>query len=140
MCKFTLMYGVLLNIEQKMNGYKPPQTSTPQSPTPTTPLKPTHTLKKWPELKPGSFVRELVGEVLEDPVIREVNTKNGPTTITNFKMTDGVVTIRVGAWDELGLAAKRFNVGDLITVTAVSVKDPYDGVTQVSTTRRSTIE
>jgi len=94
----------------------------------------------WPEFKPKTYIPKLTGEIVDQPETREVDTRDGPTPITNFRFTDGVTTIRVGLWAELGNAVNSLMPGDEITLTAMSVREPYDGVIQVSSTRKSTVE
>ena len=53
-------------------------------------------------------------------------------------LTDGAIEVRVAVW-EPGNSLNGFNVGGWITLTNMSVKDPYDNVAQISTTRKTKI-
>ena len=94
----------------------------------------------WPVLESGKFVQKLTGTIVDDIVIREVETRSGPSDIANFKFTDGVTIVRVGLWGELAAEIEKHNKGAVVTLTALSIKDPYEGVLQISSTRNTTIE
>ena len=74
------------------------------------------------------------------PEIREVNTRSGPKQIANFDFTDGKSTIRVGIWEELLGEVKNLRPGDVITLKGMSIRPPYQGVEQISSTRNTKIE
>ena len=95
---------------------------------------------KWPVLESGKYVQTLKGTIVDDIVIKEVETQRGPTTIANFKFTDGVTVIRVGLWGDLASEIENFGKGNVVTLTGMSIKDPYEGMTQLSSTRNTTIE
>lgn len=95
---------------------------------------------KWPVLESGKYVQSLTGTIVDDVVIREVQVRGKPTPIANFNLTDGVTVVKIAIWDALVNEVKGFGKGDTITLTGLSIKDPYDGVLQISSTRNTTIE
>ena len=97
-------------------------------------------LKPFPTLESGKYLQEITGEVVNAPEIREVNTRSGPKQIANFDFTDGKSTIRVGIWEELIGEVKNLKAGDVITLKGMSIRDPYQGVEQISSTRKTEIE
>ena len=95
---------------------------------------------KWPVLESGKYVQTLTGTIVDDIVIREVETRRGPSDIANFKFTDGVTVIRVALWGDLAKEVENFGKGNVVTLTRMSIKDPYEGVQQISSTRNTKIE
>jgi ssDNA-binding replication factor A large subunit len=96
-------------------------------------------LTAFPKLEQGKFLQEITGTLLDDPVQREVNTTRGPTNVTSFRITDGRKEVRVSLWEDLSDEALKFNAGSNITLTRMSIKDPYDGTDQISSTRKTEI-
>jgi len=94
-------------------------------------------LKPFPTLEPGKYLQEITGEVVNAPEIREVNTRSGPKSIANFEFTDGKSKIRVGIWEELFGEMGDLKAGDVITLKGMSIRDPYQGVEQISSTRNT---
>ena len=92
----------------------------------------------FPELKPKGFLPAIAGRITSAIEIREVETSRGPIDIANFMLTDGAKEVRIAVW-EPGDKLNGFNVGSWITLTNMSVKDPYDNVAQISTTRKTQI-
>ena len=73
------------------------------------------------------------------PETREVPSSDGePLTVTNFGLTDGAIEIRVGIWN-VGDRLDNFNVGSSITLSNMSVKDPYEGTAQINSTKNTKI-
>jgi hypothetical protein len=93
----------------------------------------------FPELKPKTFLKTITGRIMDAPETREVNARDGPVAITNFKLTDGAIQIRVGLWAELGDEMNNFNIGDYVTLSNMSVKEPYDGTAQITSTKNTKI-
>lgn len=91
----------------------------------------------FPELKVGGFLPSIAGKISSPIEVREVNTGSGPTPIAEFGITDGASVVKVTVW-EPGDKLNNFNVGDWITLTAMSVKE-YKKEIQVNTTRGSKI-
>ena len=73
------------------------------------------------------------GQLLGDPVQRDIDTKRGPTTITKFSLDDGSGEVKVTVWGDKGNEAMGLVSGDKVQLTSLMVKEPFDGVPQVST-------
>ena len=95
--------------------------------------------KPFPKLEPRKYLQEITGEVVDAPEIKEVNTRSGPKQIANFNFTDGKSTIRVGIWEELFDEMGDLKAGDVIILKGMSIRDPYQGVEQISSTRNTKI-
>ena len=94
----------------------------------------------WPVLESGKYVQSLTGIIVDDVVIREVQVRGKATPIANFNLTDGVTVVKIAIWDALVNEVKGLGKGDTVTLTGMSIKDPYEGVLQISSTRNTTIE
>jgi len=95
---------------------------------------------KWPVLESGKYVQSLTGTIVDDIVVREVQVRGKPTSIANFNLTDGVTVVKIAVWDALIKELEGFGKGDTVTLIGMSIKDPYEGVQQISSTRNTTIE
>lgn len=95
---------------------------------------------KWPVLESGKYVQSLTGTIVDDIVVREVQVRGKPTPIANFNLTDGVTVVKIAVWDALIKELEGFGKGDTVTLIGMSIKDPYEGVQQISSTRNTTIE
>lgn len=91
------------------------------------------------ELEEGGYARVIKGTLLDDPETFERDTSRGPTTITNFRITDGTAELRVGLWGELG-ADYGGEKGDNIHLTGMGIKNEYEGVLQISSTKNTEIK
>jgi len=97
-------------------------------------------LKPFPTLESGKYLQEITGEVVGDVEVKEVNTRSGPKQIANFDFTDGKSKIRVGIWEELIGEVENLKSGDVITLKGMSIRPPYQGVDQISSTRNTKVE
>ena len=79
------------------------------------------------------------GQLLDDPVQRDVDTKRGPATVTSFRIDDGSGICRVSLWGDLAEAAMDLTSGAKIRITSLMVREPYDGMPQVSTGKWSKV-
>lgn len=132
-CKIVMLVNRTLG---HIDGPAPKETPTVPIQTPVVDgIKPDN---PFPELVPDKFLKSIAGRIKTDIEIREVETSRGPVGIANFMLTDGAIEVRVAVW-EPDDKLKGFNVGAWITLTNMSVKDPYEGVAQISTTRNSKI-
>lgn len=95
--------------------------------------------EKPQSLDPGQFINTLKGTLLNDPVQRDVETRRGPTTVTNFVLNTDYGEIRVALWEELGDAVMNCVGGDEVTVTNLIIKDPFDNMMQVSSTKNTKV-
>jgi len=92
------------------------------------------------DLSPGKFINTLKGSLLNDPVQRDVETIRGPTTVTNFVLNTDYGEIRVALWGELGDEAMDHTAGNTLTVTNLIIKDPFDDMMQVSSTKNTKVQ
>lgn len=113
-------------------------TPTPIASVPSEPVK-VDDATKWPVLESGKYVQSLKGTIVDDIVVKEVQVRGEPTPIAEFQFTDGVTVVKVAVWDELIGELEGLGKGDTLTLTAVSIKKPYQDMQQISTTRKSTI-
>ncbi len=72
------------------------------------------------------------GQLLDDPIQRDVDTKHGPATVTSFRVDDGSGICRVSLWGELAESAMNLTSGVKVRITSLMVREPYDGMPQVS--------
>ena len=117
-------------IKNILGGVTPAKSSSPLIPKKLTP---------FPAFEPNKYLKEIEGEVVTLPETREVETRSGPTLITNFELTDGKKKIRVGVWGELG-GELRLKSGDIVTLTNMKMGNPYEGVDQISSTRNTKVK
>ena len=89
------------------------------------------------KLTKGEYVN-IDGTLLEDPVSRDVNTRYGPKEVINFKLSTPYGPVRVSLWDLP--EAMDYTANDQISLTNMQVKEPYDGIQQVSSCRNTRIE
>jgi len=92
-------------------------------------------------LVPGKFLKEITGSLIDAPKVREVNTKNGPTDIYNFTLnTEEYGEVRIGLWDTIGKeASRKLAAGYFVHITSLSIRDEYDGISQLSSTRNTKV-
>jgi ssDNA-binding replication factor A large subunit len=72
------------------------------------------------------------GQLLDDPIQRDIETVRGPATVTNFRIDDGTGEARVSLWRELAEEAMDLTGGAYIRLEYVNVREPFDGLIQVS--------
>jgi len=96
-------------------------------------------LNPFPTLESGKYLQEITGEVVGDVEVREVNTKSGPKPIANFYLTDGKAKIRVALWEDFVSEAEKLKSGDVITLKGMSIRPPYKGEEQISSTKNTEI-
>ena len=95
--------------------------------------------KESQDLSPGKFINTLKGTLLNDPVQKDVDTMRGPTTVTNFVLNTDYGEIRVALWGELGDEAMNHTAGGELTVTNLIIKDPFDNMMQVGSTKNTKV-
>ena len=120
----------------KLERLKPPRVPVGQQPQRQTEI----VESPFAKLEAGKFARELKGKLVDDPVQRDVDTARGPTNVTNFRLTDGVTELRVAIWGELANEVMDYTAGTDITLLNMSIKEPYDGMIQVSSNRKTEIK
>ena len=94
--------------------------------------------QRFPDFEEGNY-ETLTGEIVEPAETREVNTRSGPKMVSNVFLTDGETKVRVGLWNELVDEIEKYGKGDVVTITNLSVKAPYDEVVQLSSTKNTKI-
>ncbi len=72
------------------------------------------------------------GQLLDDPVQRDIDTSRGPATVTNFRIDDGTGEARVSLWRDHAEAAMDLTAGAEIRLEYVNAREPFDGLIQVS--------
>jgi len=84
------------------------------------------------DLREGESNVYIRGRVLEAPMIREVETARGPTTVASFRIDDGTGEARVSVWRDLVNEVENLNQGALIMIENCQIREPFDGLIQVS--------
>lgn len=72
------------------------------------------------------------GQLLDDPVQRDIDTSRGPATVANFRLDDGTGEARVSLWRDHAETAMDLTAGAEIRLEYVNVREPFDGLMQVS--------
>lgn len=84
------------------------------------------------DLSEGQKNITVEGQLLDDPISREVNTMRGPTAVVSFRIDDGTGEARINLWREHGKAAEGLTAGARIRLENCNVREPFDGLMQVS--------
>lgn len=84
------------------------------------------------DLREGEKSITVQGQLLDDPISREVNTMRGPTTVVSFRVDDGTGEARVSLWREHGKAVEGLSTGARIMLENCNIREPFDGLIQVS--------
>jgi len=84
------------------------------------------------DIREGQRNITIQGQVLDDPVQRDIETVRGPATVTNFRIDDGTGEARVSLWREHAEEAMDLTAGAEIRLEYVNVREPFDGLIQVS--------
>jgi replication factor A1 len=84
------------------------------------------------DLREGQRNVTIRGQLLDDPVQRDIETSRGPATVTNFRIDDGTGEARVSLWREHAEAAMDLTAGAEIRLEYMNVREPFDGLIQVS--------
>ncbi|MCW4048579.1 MAG: OB-fold nucleic acid binding domain-containing protein [Candidatus Bathyarchaeota archaeon] len=72
------------------------------------------------------------GQLQDDPIQRDLDTVRGPATVTNFRIDDGTGEARVSLWRELAETAMDLTSGAWIRLEYMNVREPFDGLMQLS--------
>lgn len=89
---------------------------------------------------PGEWVKKLTGTLLDDPVQKSVDTRSGPTTITNASLDCEYGEVKLGFWGDKGDKLIQFVAGDRVQLKNLQVKDEYQGITQLNSGRYTDIK
>jgi ssDNA-binding replication factor A large subunit len=84
------------------------------------------------DLREGQKNVSIHGQLLDDPVQRDIDTSRGPATVTNFRIDDGTGEARVSLWREHAEAAMDLSAGAEVRLEYMNVREPFDGLLQVS--------
>lgn len=90
-------------------------------------------------LKEGQKNVTVEGQLLDDPISREVNTMRGPTNVVSFRIDDGSGEARISLWREHGKAVEGLTAGARIRMENCNIREPFDGLMQVTSTQYTKI-
>jgi len=91
------------------------------------------------DLSPGKYINTLKGILLNDPIQKDVDTRRGPATVTNFTLNTDYGDINVTLWDEVGDSIMNCASGEEITVTNMVIKEPFGDTMQIWSTRKTKV-
>lgn len=92
------------------------------------------------KLTPQSYQPSVTGTIETIPQVKEVETARGPTQITEFDFNIDGEVVKMALWEDTGKEVVFKKVGDKLTLTAISVKNEYDGKLQLSSTRKTVVK
>ncbi len=84
------------------------------------------------ELREGQTNIHVRGTILEPPEVREVETARGAATVASFRIDDGTGEARVSVWRELVGEVENLSGGTTIRIENCNVREPFDGLMQIS--------
>jgi replication factor A1 len=84
------------------------------------------------DLREGDSNVYIRGRILEPPQVRDVETARGPATVASFRIDDNTGEARVSVWRDLVGQVENLNQGALVRIENCQVREPYDGLMQVS--------
>jgi ssDNA-binding replication factor A large subunit len=84
------------------------------------------------DLREGQKNVTVQGQLLDDPVQRDIDTARGPATVTNFRIDDGTGEARVSLWREHAEQAMDLTAGSQVQLEYMNVREPFDGLIQLS--------
>ena len=84
------------------------------------------------DLREGQRNVTVRGQLLDDPVQRDIDTARGPATVTNFRVDDGTGEARVSLWREHAEKAMDLTAGSEVSLEYMNVREPFDGLIQLS--------
>ena len=87
------------------------------------------------DLQEGQKNVTVEGQLLDDPISREVNTMRGPTNVVSFRVDDGSGEARISLWREHGKAVEGLAAGARIRLENCNIREPFDGLMQVTSTQ-----
>ena len=92
------------------------------------------------KLVPQSYQPSVTGTIETIPQVKEVHTGDGPKQITEFDFNIDGEVVKMALWEDTGKEVVFKKVGDKLTLTAISVKNEYDGKLQLSSTRKTQVK
>ena len=84
------------------------------------------------DLREGQKNVTVEGQLQDDPIQRDIDTVRGPASVTNFRIDDETGECRVSLWREHAERAMDLTAGAYIRLEYVNVREPFDGLIQVS--------
>jgi replication factor A1 len=72
------------------------------------------------------------GQLLDDPISRDVETVRGPARVVSFRIDDGTGEARVSLWRDLGDTVQGLTAGAQVMIENCNVREPFDGLMQVT--------
>jgi replication factor A1 len=87
------------------------------------------------DLQEGQKNITVEGQLLDDPISREVNTMRGSTNVVSFRVDDGTGEVRISLWREHGKAVEGLTAGARIRLENCNIREPFDGLMQVTSTQ-----
>jgi replication factor A1 len=87
------------------------------------------------DLQEGRKNITVEGQLLDDPISREVNTMRGPANVVSFRIDDGTGEARISLWSEHGKAVEGLTAGARIRLENCNIREPFDGLMQVTSTQ-----
>jgi ssDNA-binding replication factor A large subunit len=84
------------------------------------------------DLRAGQKNITVQGQVLDDPLQRDIETVRGPATVTNFRIDDRTGEARVSLWREYAEEAMDIPSGAEVRLEYMNVREPFDGLIQLS--------
>lgn len=103
-----------------------------------TPLMPER-LDPFPSFIPGKFIESLTGQIADDIVYKDVNQQDGPKPIAEVPFTDGTKTIKVALWGDFAKAIEIYSKGQVVTITNLKIRPPYQDMEQLNSTKNTQI-
>ena len=100
---------------------------------------PKKTTEPITDLEEGKWLKELPGKIVDDPIQRDVDTRNGPATVAHFRMKGDYGTAKVTLWNNQADLIMNYTAGASIILTNVQVKPPYEGLQQIGGSRNTKI-
>ena len=87
------------------------------------------------DLQEGRKNITVEGQLLDDPISREVNTMRGPVNVVSFRIDDGTGEARISLWREHGKAVEGVTAGARVRLENCNIREPFDGLMQVTSTQ-----
>jgi len=84
------------------------------------------------DLREGQRNVTVQGQLLDDPIQRDIDTSRGPATVTNFRIDDDTGEARVSLWRDLAEEAMDLTAGAEVRIENLNMREPFDGLIQVS--------
>lgn len=72
------------------------------------------------------------GQVVDEPLQRQIETVRGDATVTGFRIDDGTGEARVSLWRELAEEAMDLKAGAEVRLEYMNVREPFDDLIQLS--------